>query len=401
MSGFPYQFYYCLWHFCEVYGCWFHTKTTSGRCCCNMFNATKSCWCCIGIWLLVQSRWCLGNQDIQTVSQEYIFVALNCGQFMAHASHEIYPTTCWICRHEAGCLMAAHPRRYEMQPSARVIVPLTMILTPTHSKDDVHYSRDSLGLMIDLNCWICGLWLGLIVVWEKQANHWTCYLLYTTLGVKVSDNCCCNMLHDWLGQSVSHEKSGELVLLAVLLETTVFALLLSDVQLKETWWQISMMRHWSGWRVARTLVGACWQDCEVCIIVWYEKHVSLTSWGWVGYCEPIKDFNNSLLEHLLCNFVWQYAHSLLPSNHDNIKWQHWGDTASSRPMDVIVPTSHPLWSWKGLFMFPIAICCVNFCSSCLQWQCTVALKKVPPVPPSYLMCIPLFMLPPVTVQCCL
>jgi hypothetical protein len=91
------------------------------------------------------------NQDIQTVAQEYIFVALNCGQFMAHASHAIYPTICWIARCEACCLMAAHPRRYEMQVSAAVIMLLTMILKPRHSKADVSCGKDSLGLM-DLNC---------------------------------------------------------------------------------------------------------------------------------------------------------------------------------------------------------------------------------------------------------
>jgi hypothetical protein len=26
-------------------------------------------------------------------------------------------------------------------------------------------------------------------------------------------------------------------------------------------------------------------------------------------------------------------------------------------------------------VFPFAICCVNVCSSCLQWQCTVAFKR--------------------------
>jgi hypothetical protein len=40
-------------------------------------------------------------------------------------------------------------------------------------------------------------------------------------------------------------------------------------------------------------------------------------------------------------------------------------------------------------MFPLAICCVNFCSSCLLWQCTVALKRIVPVPTSHLMYIPL------------
>jgi len=112
----------------------------------------KSCWCCTGVWLLVQRRWCLWYQDIQAVSQEYIFVALDCGQFIAHAIHAIYPTICWIGRCETCCLMAAHPRRCEMQVSAGVIMSLTMILKPRHSKADVSCSTVSLGLMIDLNC---------------------------------------------------------------------------------------------------------------------------------------------------------------------------------------------------------------------------------------------------------
>lgn len=112
-------------------------------------------WC----RLLVQRRWCLWNQDIQTVSQEYIFVALNCGQFTAHASHAIYPTICWRGRCETCCLMAAHPRRYEMQLSAGVIVSLP-ILKPRHSKADISCSTDSLGLMVDLNCWICQMTAG-------------------------------------------------------------------------------------------------------------------------------------------------------------------------------------------------------------------------------------------------
>jgi hypothetical protein len=136
-----------LWHLCEMYGCWFHTKTTSG-------------WCCTGVWLLVQRRWCLWKQDIRTVSQEYTYVALTCGQFMAHASHAIYPTVCRIGRCEACCLMAAHPRRYEMQVSAGVIMSLTMILKPRYSKADVRCSTDSFGLMVDLNWWICQMMAG-------------------------------------------------------------------------------------------------------------------------------------------------------------------------------------------------------------------------------------------------
>jgi hypothetical protein len=112
------------------------------------FTKLQSCWCCTGVWFLVKRRWCLWNQDIQTVSQEDIFVVLNCGQFMTHVSHEIYPTICWICRCEACCLMAAHPRRYEMQLLAGVIVPLTMIMRHRYSKADVHYSTDSLGLVV-------------------------------------------------------------------------------------------------------------------------------------------------------------------------------------------------------------------------------------------------------------
>jgi hypothetical protein len=54
---------------------------------------------------------------------------------------------------------------------------------------------------------------------------------------------------------------------------------------------------------------------------------------------------------------------------------------------------------KGLFVFLLAICWVNFCWSCLQWQCTVALKKIAPVPTSNLTCIPLLVLPSVTVHC--
>jgi len=79
-------------------------------------------------------------------------VALDCGQFIAHASHAIYPTICWIGRCEACCLMAARPRKCEMQVSAGVIMSLTMIFKPRHSKADVSCSTVSLGLMIDFNC---------------------------------------------------------------------------------------------------------------------------------------------------------------------------------------------------------------------------------------------------------
>lgn len=41
MFRFPYQCCYRLWHFCEVYGCLFHTKTTTGWCCCNIYKAAK------------------------------------------------------------------------------------------------------------------------------------------------------------------------------------------------------------------------------------------------------------------------------------------------------------------------------------------------------------------------
>jgi hypothetical protein len=47
-------------------------------------------------------------------------------------------------------MMAAHPRMVEMQTSAGVIVPLIMILKPTHSMADVSCSTVSVGSMLNL-----------------------------------------------------------------------------------------------------------------------------------------------------------------------------------------------------------------------------------------------------------